>query len=103
MNAARVLLDTHVVLWALQDPRRLGEHRTLLEDPSTIRLLSAVVIWEVAIKSRLGRLDLPLPVAEWAPRAATDLAAERLSITDVHAAAVTDLPMHHRDPFDRLL
>ncbi|MGI8875983.1 MAG: type II toxin-antitoxin system VapC family toxin [Egibacteraceae bacterium] len=103
MNATRVLLDTQVVLWALQNPRRLHGRRSLLEDPMVTRLLSAAVVWEVAIKAGLGRLDLAMPVGDWARRAATDLVAERLPITDEHAAGVADLPPHHRDPFDRLL
>src|SRR5690625_3301595 len=103
MKPDRILPDTHVVLWALQDPNRLGERRALLEDPAVTRILSAVVVWEVAIKTRLGRLGLPLAVNKWRPRAVADLAAERLPITDHHAAAVADLPLHHRDPFDRLL
>lgn len=99
----RVLLDTHVVLWALQDPDRLGAQRELVEDPAVTRALSAVVVWEVAIKSRLGRLDLPVAVRDWVDRAAADLVAERVPITDVQAATVAELPLHHRDPFDRLL
>jgi PIN domain nuclease of toxin-antitoxin system len=67
------------------------------------RMVSAAVVWEVAIKSGLGRLDLGMPVREWAVRATGDLAAERLPVTDVHAAAVADLPSYHNDPFDRLL
>ena len=99
----RVLLDTHVVLWAMREPARLGSQRELLEDASVARMLSAVVVWEVAIKVGLGRLQLPVAVDDWAWSAASDLAAERVPITDLHAAAVADLPLHHRDPFDRLL
>jgi PIN domain nuclease of toxin-antitoxin system len=98
-----VLLDTHIVLWAMQDPGRLGAARTVVEDPGVTRHLSAASIWEVAIKVALGRLDLPVPVPEWAERAASDLAAERLAVTQEHAAAVAALPRHHGDPFDRLL
>lgn len=99
----RVLLDTHVVLWAMQEPARLGSQRELLGDPAVTRVVSAVVVWEVAIKVGLGRLRLPMPVAAWASRAVSDLAAERAPITDQHAAAVAELPHHHHDPFDRLL
>lgn len=103
MTPGRVLLDTHVVLWAVQDPSRLGSRRSLVEDPVVVRMLSAAVVWEVAIKVGLGRLDLRMPVTTWASRVATDLVAEGLPITSEHAAAVAHLPQHHRDPFDRLL
>ena len=99
----RILLDTHAVLWALGAPERLGAQRSLVEAPSTTRLLSAVVTWEVAIKVALGRLQLPGSVRTWAARALSDLAAEPLAIELEHAAAVAELPHHHRDPFDRLL
>lgn len=101
----RLLLDTHAVLWALGDPDRLGEHRALVADRDVDRLLSAVVVWEVAIKARLGRLSVGpgVSVAEWAARARTDLLAEEVPVTGEHAGAVADLPLHHQDPFDRLL
>jgi PIN domain nuclease of toxin-antitoxin system len=92
-----------VVLWALAQPARLGAAATLIANPAVTRSVSAVAVWEVAIEVSLGRLDLGLPVGEWARRAHRDLAAERLPVTDVHAAAVADLPPHHRNPFDRLL
>jgi PIN domain nuclease of toxin-antitoxin system len=103
MTPQAVLLDTHVVLWAVADPGRLGATAELIADPGVMRYLSAVVVWEVAIKVSLGRLELGMPVGEWSRRAHSDLAAERLPVTEAHAAAVADLPMHHRDPFDRLL
>lgn len=103
MRPTAVLLDTHVVLWALADPDRLGRARPVVEDGGVTRYLSAASVWEVAIKTGLDRLQLPLPLREWARRAAADLVAERLPITDAHAAEVADLPMHHRDPFDRIL
>ncbi len=98
-----MLLDTHIVLWALATPERLGRRRKLLANPETTRMVSAVVVWEVAIKVALDRLHLPMPVREWADSACRDLAAVSVPITEAHAAAVADLPLHHRDPFDRLL
>jgi PIN domain nuclease of toxin-antitoxin system len=103
MNPSAVLLDTHVVLWALQDPDRLGSAREIIQDAAVTRYLSAACVWEVAIKTTLNRLELPMTVVRWAQQAVTDLAAERVPVTDVHAAAVADLPPHHRDPFDRIL
>lgn len=103
MTPSAVLLDTHVVLWALAEPDRLGRAGGIIGDARVTRYLSAACVWEVAIKTTLDRLRLPLPVGDWARQAAWDLAAERLPITDGHAAAVADLPLHHRDPFDRIL
>lgn len=101
----RVLLDTHVVLWATTDPHRLGRHRDLVADPGVTRLLSAAVVCEVAIKFGLGRLDLGpgVVVADWLAQVRADLVMEDVPIVVEHAAAVADLPHHHRDPFDRLL
>lgn len=98
-----VLLDTHIVLWALHEPDRLRELRRTVEDPETTRLLSAAVVWEVAIKVGLGRLDIGMPVTDWAPAVASDLAAVRVPITDMDVAETAALEHHHRDPFDRLL
>ncbi len=101
----RVLLDTHAVLWATTEPHRLGRHRDLVADPEVVRLLSAAVVWEVAIKVGLGRLDLGVGVGvtDWLTRARADLVLEHVPIVAEHAATVADLPHHHRDPFDRLL
>lgn len=63
-----VLFDTSAFLVANTDPSRLGRHRDVLEDPGTTRLLSAVVGWEIAIKYRLGKLELPTPPDRWVPR-----------------------------------
>lgn len=102
-GSGAILLDTHVVLWALSEPHRLGAYRDVVEDPATTRLLSAVVTWEVAIKVGLGRLDVPQPVRAWAQRAVDDLAASPLPVTVEHTLGVVDLPPLHRDPFNRLL
>ncbi len=99
----RVLLDTHVVLWALTDPDRLGNRRGLVADPEVTRLLSAAVVWEVAIKVGVGRLELGVDVDTWVRRAGTDLRAQPVPVTAEHAAGVAGLPHHHRDPFDRIL
>lgn len=91
------------MLWALADPDRLGACRELVADPDATRMVSAVVVWEVAIKVGLGRLHLGMSVADWAERARRDLAAASVAISEAHVAGVADLPHHHRDPFDRLL
>ena len=99
----RLLLDTHVVLWALTDDPRLSQRaRALIEDPANDVLVSAASVWEIAIKHALGRGDMPISgdqALDWFRQAGYQL----LPIAPEHAAAVEHLPDHHRDPFDRLL
>lgn len=100
----RLLLDTHVVLWALGDPDRLGEAaREAIVDPGNELGVSAVTAWEIAIKRPLGKLTLPGGVADWLLPAVEELGATWLPISPHEAAAVELLPLHHRDPFDRML
>lgn len=99
----RLLLDTHVFLWLNTEPERLGDHLALVENPRHDRLVSAASSWEIAIKSAVGRLQLPEPVARWMPARLADIGATPVPIEHSHALAVADLPPHHRDPFDRLL
>ncbi len=99
----RLLLDTHVALWALTDDPRLSQRaRVLIEDPANDILVSAASVWEIAIKHALGRGDMPISgeqALDWFRQAGYRL----LPIAPEHAAAVEHLPDHHRDPFDRLL
>lgn len=99
-----LLLDTHVLLWWLQDSRKLGaQARDAIARPGTMVFVSAATAWEIAIKVRLGRLDLGEPPAVCLPRELARSAFESLAITPAHALAVADLPPLHSDPFDRLL
>ena len=99
----RLLLDTHVLLWALSDPSRLkGTMRDLLEDATSEVLFSAASIWEIAIKASLGRADFTAR-PEQVARAARMTGFVELPVSADAAARVADLPPHHRDPFDRLL
>ena len=98
----RVLLDTHVLVWAATTPERLGTSLQLLADADG-RLASVVCVWELAIKQRLGKLSVGVDVRTWTRRVTRELALEQLPITAEHAAAVEHLPDVHRDPFDRLL
>jgi PIN domain nuclease of toxin-antitoxin system len=96
----RLLLDTHAVLSWLLDDGRLGVRAAReVDDPSNQLLVSAVVVWEVAIKRSLGKLQVPLT---FFPDVLESDAAQ-LPVSLEHAAAVEALPHHHRDPFDRLL
>lgn len=97
---SRLLLDTHVLLWANAAPDRLGPVATeRLLDPSFEILVSAVSVAEIAIKRSIGRLSMSLPTASLME----PLAAIELALTNKHAAALERLPLLHRDPFDRLL
>ena len=99
----RLLLDTHILLWALADDPRLDRRaRGWIEDPDNLVLFSAASIWEIAIKSSLHRGRFGVRPDEIAAAArATGLT--ELPVHGDAAALVADLPPHHRDPFDRLL
>lgn len=94
-----VLVDTHIALWALGEPKRLKDaERSLLVDPTVDRCLSPISVWEAAIKREAGRLRAPGGLA-------TVLAAEfrMLTITAALLEQAAELPKHHVDPFDRVL
>lgn len=96
----RLLPDTHALLWLLVDDERLSARaQGLLADPGNEVLLSAAVVWEVAVKRSLGKLDTPGGFAG----VLLDAGATALPITVEHAELVEGLPWHHRDPFDRVL
>jgi PIN domain nuclease of toxin-antitoxin system len=97
MNA---LLDTHVVLWWLDDAPQLSRrHRDIVSDTDNICFVSSATVWEISIKKSLGKLSIPddyLDILE-------SQGIFELSVSWVHAAGVAKLPLHHRDPFDRML
>lgn len=98
-----ILLDTHVLLWAAYQPAKLSPAaRELLLDPANSLLFSAVSIWEVSIKSALGRADF-VADPRILRRALLENGYAELPMTGAYAAAVADLPAIHQDPFDRAL
>jgi PIN domain nuclease of toxin-antitoxin system len=99
----RLLLDTQVFLWMAADPDRLGGARAEIEKPANDLLLSAASTWELAVKASIGRMSLPEPVGSYVASRMRALAVDGVAVEHLHAAAVEDLPLHHRDPFDRLL
>jgi len=100
----RLLLDTHVWLWLQHAPERLGADALRdVEDPGNDVLLSAASSWEIAIKWALGKLPLPAPPDQYVPDRVLTSGVTPLPIQHRHALAVAQLPLHHRDPFDRLL
>ena len=99
-----LLLDTQTLLWWRDGSRRLGRRaRQAIEAEAGTAAVSAASIWEIAIKSSVGRLKLRDPLDVWMPDALERLGFATLSVTVAHAVAVAGLPHHHEDPFDRLL
>lgn len=99
----RLLLDTHVFLWLLSQPERVGPELSSLEDPGNELFLSAASSWEIAIKAQLGRIELPDDPRRYVPDRMRAIGAHPLAVEHNHALAVGELPPLHRDPFDRLL
>lgn len=99
----RLLLDTHVALWAIADSRALpARARALLLDPTNEVYASAASIWEIAIKHGLDRGAMPISAPD-ALSCFRQAGFHFLAITPEHAARVEALPPYHRDPFDRIL
>jgi PIN domain nuclease of toxin-antitoxin system len=99
----KLLLDTQLVLWAAGQPEKLsGDARALLEAPDNELLFSAASLWEITIKSALGRDDFRVE-PRVLRRGLLDNGYLELPITSQHAVSVEGLPALHRDPFDRLL
>lgn len=99
----RLLLDTHLLLWAAANSKRLPRTaRELLEDETNEVYYSAASIWEIAIKNSLGRKDFRVDLASL-QSVLPDMDFIELPVTAAHAAGITKLPLIHRDPFDRLL
>ncbi len=100
----RLLLDTHCWLWMQATPGRFSaDARAIVEDTGNELLLSAASAWEIAIKYALGKLELPEPPERYVPERMVRHDVRPLPVEHVHALAVAGLPLHHRDPFDRLL
>lgn len=96
----RLLLDTHVLLWALRDDRQLGpEAREAIENTQNPVYVSSASVWEIALKRALGKLEAPRDLVQWLRRTAF----QSLAIEIEHAVAAAELPRHHTDPFDRML
>ena len=100
----KILLDTHAFLWwIMDDPRLSGVARTIIADGDNDLFLSAASGWEISIKARLGRLQLPANLNEYIAEQLQSNAITVLPIQLNHAMQVYKLPDHHKDPFDRML
>lgn len=99
----KILLDTHLLLWAAGLSERLPpEARALIEEPATEPVASAASLWEVAIKSGMGRADISVD-PRLLRRGLLENGYSELPVTGAHATAVDLLPSIHKDPFDRIL
>jgi PIN domain nuclease of toxin-antitoxin system len=99
-----LLLDSQALLWWRAGSRKLGPRaRAAISQDAFGVLVSAASAWELAIKSATGKLTLREPVERWLPAALDGSGFDTLPVTLAHALAVTSLPLHHADPFDRLL
>jgi PIN domain nuclease of toxin-antitoxin system len=99
-----LLLDTHVIIWSIQGNEHLSQTaRKAIEDEDNSLYLSIASIWEIAIKLGLGKLELSIPLDRVLDDFIIPSGIEILSIEISHLLVLRDLPLHHRDPFDRLL
>jgi PIN domain nuclease of toxin-antitoxin system len=99
----KLLLDTHLLLWAAAQPTKLSpQARGLIEDERNQLIFSAASLWEIAIKRAIGRADFIVDPRQFL-RALTDNGYLELPVSSLHAVAVDALPSIHKDPFDRML
>lgn len=104
-NLMRLLLDTHTILWALSDDPRMSETAREAYASCGQLYFSMVSLWELGIKLGLNRPDFQLAENWWQviPETLTRTGVVRLELEPIHCRQVASLPLHHRDPFDRLL
>jgi PIN domain nuclease of toxin-antitoxin system len=98
----RLLLDTHTLLWALTEKSKLSSRVELLL-PSSETWFSVAGIWEIITKVQVGKLTLPRPTGEFVMSKLSSNGVQLLPITVDHVLRLESLPLHHRDPFDRIL
>jgi len=100
----KLLFDTGVFLWFIMGSPALADHaRALIEDEANERFISVASLWEIAIKSSIGKLTLTAPFDMLIPEQLRLNGFELLKIEIEHIAILATLPFHHRDPFDRIL
>jgi PIN domain nuclease of toxin-antitoxin system len=100
----KILLDTHCWLWSIIEPERLNQQQqNLMANGENEIYLSVASIWEIGIKVSIGKLSLPEAPKQFIPQWLNRLDMTTLPIKAVHALEIASLPLHHRDPFDRIL
>jgi PIN domain nuclease of toxin-antitoxin system len=99
-----LLLDTHVLLWLLANsPRLSASAKAAILDPNNVRWLSPISLLEIALKNRLGKLPLPVPFSAIFPARLISNDIHQVPIETIHIEPLPLLPLHHKDPFDRLI
>jgi PIN domain nuclease of toxin-antitoxin system len=100
----KLLLDTHTFIWWDSDPSKLSlQVLTLCQDPANQLVVSVVSIWEMQIKVHLGKMNLALPLTDLVDQQLKTNNIYLLPVTLAHVLRLGTLPLHHKDPFDRLL
>jgi PIN domain nuclease of toxin-antitoxin system len=99
----KAILDTHAFLWALAGDARMSRHARDIFTGGTDLLLSLASMWEIVIKVQSGKLNFPRPAGAYVLKKLAENGIEMLPISIDHLLALERLPMHHRDPFDRML
>ena len=99
----KAILDTHAFLWAIAGDARMSHHARDIFAGSTDLSLSIASIWEILIKVQSGKLNFPRPAGPYVLSRLAENRIKRLPISIDHMLALERLPMHHRDPFDRML
>lgn len=100
----KYLLDTHTFLWYVNNDNKLSEtSKNIIANQENSIFLSIASIWEIAIKVSLNKLKIPLPLTSFVHTQLNDNDISLLHISVEHTDKVTELPFHHRDPFDRLI
>lgn len=104
MNGSRLLLDTHAFIWMTLEPEALSRlARAEIVRPQATKYVSIVSLWEIAIKTGLGKMHFDVPMQQLLDEFDRVGALHRLPIESAHLLRYTVLPMHHKDPFDRML
>ena len=100
----RLLLDTHIFLWMIHDNRRLSDkYRQEIQNPNNEKFLSVVSIWECVIKYQIGKLNFPSSPEIYLPLQRREHLIKTLTVDENSIAQLINLPLRHRDPFDRLI
>lgn len=94
-----ILIDTHVLIWLQEGDEKLPiEWRTMIENPENTKYISIASIWEIAIKTNIGKLEISIPLNNFVPAE-----IEIIPLKINHLTRYQQLPLHHKDPFDRIL
>ncbi|MBC7999179.1 MAG: type II toxin-antitoxin system VapC family toxin [Leptolyngbya sp.] len=100
----KYLLDTHAFVWLESNPERLSHIvATLVRDLNNVLMLSITTVWEIQIKAQIGKLKLKFPLPVVVQNQVNDNQMQLLTVTLEHVLELDSLPLHHHDPFDRLL